>query len=624
MLNRLNSKVLLGLIFGVFVAVIVWFIGQIEREAIAQKVAQKIMLDIRYYCADLTEHVEFTLENQCTTPVTELPDDLKHLIKDTSLGSIILFAENFTGIKQTIQLTEDLQQAALASKSAKPLLISIDQEGGRVVRLPREIATSFTGNMAIGATYENHGNKYATIVGEVIGSELAALGVNVNHSPNVDVNINPNNPVINVRSFGEAPEVVAELGVAMLEGLQTKGVIGTLKHFPGHGDTAIDSHTGLPKVSHSFETVKSVDLLPFQYAIDNSDVKMIMTAHIQYPALDDSELINRHGESMLKPATLSKKILTDLLRERMGFDGIIITDALDMAGIANFFTEEEAVIHTFNAGADIAMMPMKIRQPSDIPRFKALIDRLVDKVLSEEISLAELEDSVTRIDQLKEEITLSKQSVAERLLQAKTILSSKEHRAKERALAQQSIVEIKTNHVIPQQIKLAKKIHLVFPKHRQANAMTFALNNIAQQLGQAPWEITTSSLEDMDLPATFEQINNSDLLIVASDSQETAVELGQAIDVIASSDKAKNSNADFSLNILKYAEEKHVDSIFVSLKAPYQLDKFNQISDWVLASFDGKVFQVADTEDYTGPAFNSLAEIITGQIKAAGKLPISI
>ncbi|OKY25227.1 glycoside hydrolase family 3 protein [Thalassotalea sp. PP2-459] len=620
----MKSKIFLGLILSVIVAFSVWFLGQLEREAIAQKVAQKIMLDIRYYCADYTEHVDLTSDNKCTTPVTELPDDLKNLIKDTSLGSIILFAENFTGIKQTIQLTEDLQQAAVSSKSAKPLLISIDQEGGRVVRLPREIATSFTGNMAIGATFENHGSKYATIVGEVIGSELSALGVNVNHSPNVDVNINPNNPVINVRSFGENPEVVAKLGAAMLEGLQAKGVIGTLKHFPGHGDTDTDSHTGLPKVNHSFETVESVDLLPFQYAIDNSDVKMIMTAHIQYPALDNSELINRHGESMLKPATLSKKILTDLLRERMGFEGVIITDALDMAGIANFFTEEEAVVQTFNAGADIAMMPMKIRQPSDVPRFKALIEHLVDKVLAGEISLVELERSATRIDQLKQEIRLSNKTVEAKLQHANVLLSSKEHRAKEKALAQQSIVEIKANQSIPQQIKLAKKLHLVFPKHTQANAMMFALNNISQQLGRQPWEITTSSLEDIDLPITFEQINESDLLIVASDSQETAVELGQAIDVIASSDNSKNSNADFSLNILKYAEEKHVDSIFISLKAPYQLAKFNQISDWVLASFDGKVFQVADSPEYTGPAFNSLAEIITGQIKATGKLPISI
>ncbi|MCF2947808.1 glycoside hydrolase family 3 protein [Paraglaciecola aquimarina] len=624
MLNRIKSKLFLGFMLVVFVALIVWYSAPPSREVIAQKIAQKIMLDIRYYCADLTEHVEFTYENRCITPVNELPDDLKDLIRDTSLGSIILFAENFTDIKQTIQLTQELQQAALSSKSGQPLLISVDQEGGRVVRLPRELATSFTGNMAIGATYENHGTKYARVVGEVIGSELAALGVNVNHSPNVDVNINPNNPVINVRSFGENPNVVAQLGAAMLEGLQAKGVIGTLKHFPGHGDTDTDSHTGLPKVNHSFETVESVDLLPFQYAIDNSDVKMIMTAHIQYPALDDSELINRHGESMLKPATLSKKILTDLLRERMGFDGVVITDALNMAGVADFFTQEEAVIQTFNAGADIAMMPMSIRQPSDIPKFKALLELLVDKVISGELSLGQIEDSAARVSQLKQELDLSTETVATKLALANTILSSTEHRLEEKALADQSIVEIKANQAIPKQIMQAKKLHLVFPKEDQAKAMSYALNNISLKLGNQPWEITSSSLRDIDLLTTFEQIDDSDLVIVASDSQETAVELGQAVDVIAGQEINNKSNADLSLTILKYAKQNGLTSIFVSLKAPYQLDKFNQSADWVLASFDGKTYQALGSTGHTGPAFNSLAEIITGQIKATGNLPISI
>ncbi|GHF83390.1 glycoside hydrolase family 3 N-terminal domain-containing protein [Thalassotalea marina] len=624
MLNRINNKIFLGFIFCVSVAVVFWGIGQMERAAISEKIAQKIMLDIRYYCEDLQDGIEISEDNKCVTPVNTLPNDLKNLIRDTSVGSVILFAENFTGIEQTVQLTDDLQQAALSSKSGKPLLISVDQEGGRVVRLPREIATSFTGNMAIGATYENHGVKYASVVGEVIGAELSALGVNVNHSPNVDVNINPNNPVINVRSFGENPQVVAKLGAAMLEGLQSQGVIGTLKHFPGHGDTDVDSHTGLPRVNHPFETVESVDLLPFQYAIDNSEVKMIMTAHIQYPALDDSELVNRHGESMLKPATLSEKILTNLLRKQMGFEGVIITDALDMAGIAHFFTQEEAVIQTFKAGADIAMMPMPIRQPSDIPKFKALLEHVVDKVMSGELSMAEIDASVARIEQLKKDITVAQQPVNERIAQAKDVLAATSHRLEEQALAQQSVVEIKPNKSLAQQIMAAKKLHLVFPKEEQANAMMFALNNISTTLKRQPWEITISHLEEIDLPRTIAQIADSELLIVASDSQETAVELGQATDVLTDKNTDKYSNADLALNLLKYAQQQELNSIFISLQAPYQLAKFNETADWVLASFDGKVYQVDDSSDFTGPAFESLAQIITGQITATGKLPISI
>jgi len=625
MFSRLNKKIIISLALIILITFILFFKQQAKRTEIAQQIAQKIMLDIRYFCPELTEHVVFTDENRCKKPVTKLPEALSTLITDTSLGAIILFAENFTGIKQTINLTQDLQQAALASASGKPLLISIDQEGGRVVRLPRSLATSFTGNMAIGATYEEHGVYYAKAVGEVIGAELAILGVNVNHSPGVDVNINPNNPVINVRSFGEEPEVVAELGIAMLEGLQSKGVIGTLKHFPGHGDTNTDSHTGLPRVEHSFDIVKSVDLLPFQQAIDRSNVQMIMTAHIQYPALDDSELINKFGESMLKPATLSREILTTLLRDTMGFDGVVITDALDMAGIAKFFSEEEAVVQTFNAGADIAMMPMSIRQHSDIPRFKALLNRLVDKVLSGELSLEEIDHSVDRIHTLKNTLAAtSNNNVKERVIQAKKTLAMAKHRELEQTLAQQSVVEIKANAHLSKRLSTLKKIHLIFPKKSQSKAMALALNKQFLNDNDGPWLITTSSLDDFHSELVFGQIDNTELVIVANDSQKTAVEIGQAGDVVHSLVSDGASDADQALNVLKYAKQQQLSTIYISLKAPYQLEKFNNIADWVLASFDGSSYKMAGSDKHTGAVFDSLAQIITGKIKAKGSLPITI
>jgi len=388
-----------------------------------EQLAQKIMLDLRYYCAEPSEnkitksniHKEevsnskhantlFTnslegyktdekIDLACQTPLTKLPDELSDFISESALGGVILFADNLVNTEQIIQLTSDLQNAALNAKHSTPLFISVDQEGGRVVRLPRDITTSFTGNMAIGATYEKHGSYYAKAVGEVLGSELHALGFNVDHAPVVDVNINANNPVINVRSFGEDPKIVAKLGIAMLNGMQTKGIIGTLKHFPGHGDTNTDSHTGLPVVNHDFNTVNQVDLYPIKQAIEQADVKMIMTAHIQYPALDDSTIVSKTGEKIIKPATLSKKILTQLLRGKMSYQGLIITDALDMASIAHFFTPLDAVINTFKAGADIALMPIKIRNSHDIKKFKVFIRLLADKVKADPELLAQVETS---------------------------------------------------------------------------------------------------------------------------------------------------------------------------------------------------------------------------------------
>lgn len=194
-----------------------------------------------------------------------------------------------------------------------------------------------TGNMSIGATYAKHGSDYASASAKVIAKELRAVGFNVNYAPTLDVNMNPNNPVINVRSFGEDPARVAELGGAQVDAYQHQQVIAALKHFPGHGDTNVDSHTGLPKVMHSKEQVMAQDIAPFRAVIEAGHAPgMIMTAHIQYPALDSSTFVSKQGQTMVKPATMSRAIMTSLLREELGYQGVTITDALDMAGISDF------------------------------------------------------------------------------------------------------------------------------------------------------------------------------------------------------------------------------------------------------------------------------------------------
>ena len=290
-----------------------------------QQLGQKLMLDLRYYCE------QDPGEQKCRTPVTELPADLANIITKHNIGGVILFAENIDTVPQVIKLNNDLQKAAAKSELGLPLFISIDQEGGRVARIPRDVGTSFTGNMSIGATYKEHGTYFATESARIIADELLALGVNVNYAPTVDVNMNPDNPVINVRSYGEDPQLVAKLGAAQVAGFENNGVISSLKHFPGHGDTNVDSHTGLPKVMHDKETIWQQDLPPFKEIIKNQQPGMIMTAHIQYPALDDSTFVSKEGKTMIKPATMSRKIITDLLRDELGYQGVVITDALDQS-----------------------------------------------------------------------------------------------------------------------------------------------------------------------------------------------------------------------------------------------------------------------------------------------------
>jgi len=368
--------------------------------SVKQMLGQKLMLDLRYYCSQVPA------KEQCRTPMTKLPPELAALIRDYNIGGVILFAENLADIAQTVQLNRDLQSAASASALTLPLFISIDQEGGRVARLPRNLATSFAGNMAIGATYVRHGSSYATAVGKVLADELLALGINVNFAPTVDVNVNPQNPVINVRSFGEKPALVAELGGAMTTAMQKRGMIAALKHFPGHGDTEVDSHLGLPRVDHSIKQIQQIDLYPFAQLIKQHNPGMIMTAHIQYPALDNSTFVSKDGETMLKPATLSRKILHGVLRGELGFKGVIITDALDMAGISKFFSHTQAVVQTFAAGADIALMPVKLQHPGELNALANLLEALEAAVKKGDIALPELQASYQRIVALKQQYPL--------------------------------------------------------------------------------------------------------------------------------------------------------------------------------------------------------------------------
>ncbi|PNB77300.1 hypothetical protein C1X30_29235, partial [Pseudomonas sp. FW305-BF6] len=199
-------------------------------------------------------------------------DEVGSIIQKYHLGGVILFAENVVGTEQTARLTDGLQKAS----PKLPLLITIDQEGGIVTRL--QTGTNLPGIMALGAT---RSEKYAYQTGEIIGKELSSLGINVNFGPSLDANNNAGNPVIGVRSYSSNPELVSKLGTQTIKGLQSQNIAATVKHFPGHGDTGTDSHYGLPIVTHDKERLRSVELAPFQKAIDEG-VDMVMTAHVQF------------------------------------------------------------------------------------------------------------------------------------------------------------------------------------------------------------------------------------------------------------------------------------------------------------------------------------------------------
>ncbi|KWX01306.1 beta-N-acetylhexosaminidase [Carbonactinospora thermoautotrophica] len=311
-------------------------------------------------------------------------DNAQQLIDRYRLGGIVYFtwSRNLRQPTQIAELSNGLQRAALGRPGGIPLLISIDQEQGVVNRLGA-LATQFPGAMPLGA-----GGSFgdALTAARITGSELRALGVNQNYAPVADVNVNPANPVIGVRSFGADPALAARLTAAQVRGYQEPaphgaGVAATAKHFPGHGDTAVDSHYGLPLITHTREQWERIDALPFRAAI-KAGVDVIMTAHIVVPALDPA------GD----PATLSRPILTGLLREHLGYDGVVITDALDMAGVRQKYGDERVPVLAIKAGADMLLMP---------PDLDIAYRSVLAAVRSGEISQARLDESVLRILRLK-------------------------------------------------------------------------------------------------------------------------------------------------------------------------------------------------------------------------------
>ncbi|MEL0634234.1 glycoside hydrolase family 3 N-terminal domain-containing protein [Pseudoalteromonas carrageenovora] len=585
--------------------------------SLEQQLGQKLILDFRYYC-------EQGSSKQCRTPMTSLPSELANVVTKHNIGGVILFSENTQSIEQTITLNTQLQTAARKSSSKLPLFISIDQEGGRVARLPRDVATSFTGNMSIGATYKKHGIEYATKTATVIAKELASLGVNVNYAPTVDVNMNPDNPVINVRSFGENPTLVGKLGAAQVAGFESNGVITSLKHFPGHGDTSVDSHTGLPQVNHSKEVIYEQDLAPFKHIIAKQNPGMIMTAHIQYPQLDSSTFVSVDGKTMIKPATMSRTIITDILRDELNYQGVVVTDALDMAGISHFFTPTQAVINTFAAGVDIALMPIEIRTPDDLNKLDFLIKELVAAVKSKQLDEHEIAQSAKRITTLKSKFKLSTNfDPITALINAKQIIGSKAHRTVEAELAVAAITLVKnTDSTLPLKLKNTQRVHIIMPDTRKCMAMQQALEAINEKV----LTYTCSSLQGFDPEQASKQINSADVIIAANATpNQSAVEIGGMDDL--------KDDPNFALStaqqpqalesLLKIAKQSNKSTVFISLRAPYDIATYGEYAQAVLASYAYNI-DIDKNERVSGPAFTALAKVLLGKEQANGVLPVTI
>ena len=318
---------------------------------------------------------------------TNVDDKVVNLFEDQHAGGIILYGHrNFWGssLDNNVKYVNSIKKAN-RQNSDIPLFIGFDEEGGSMSQLPQELMRT----PSKGELGNTNDSSLATGIGAGTAKKLKLLGINTDFGTVLDINTNKNNPIIGVRSYGSTKEKVTEFGINELKAIQNEGVIPTVKHFPGHGDTEVDSHLGLPSLNHDLNRLKSTELVPFQTAINNG-VDMVMTAHIMLPQIDKEY-----------PATMSKKILTDLLRDEMGYKGVIITDDLEMQAISKNWDLGEAAIKSVEAGADILLVCHTIENQQKV--YNAVVQGVNDGKIDEN----RIDESVRRILRLKYQYKLS-------------------------------------------------------------------------------------------------------------------------------------------------------------------------------------------------------------------------
>lgn len=488
--------------------------------------------------------------------------ELRRMIIDFHVGGVILFARNVESPEQVARLTNELQTIALASGHPS-LFIAIDQEGGRVARLTEATGfTEFPSAMAIGAAGDPQ-NAYR--MASVMAAEMRAVGINVDFAPDLDVNNNPANPVIGTRSFSSDPNTVATFGVAFGRGLQENGVLAIGKHFPGHGDTAIDSHIALPLVPHDRARLTRIELMPFSAAIA-ATIAGIMSAHVTFPAIDPQPGM---------PATLSRLVLTSLLRQDLGFDGLIVTDSLEMGALAkNGYPPQMAAPLALAAGADLLLFNR------DHAMHKQTFGNLVQAANEGKVSQEQLDASVRRILDAKEKFGILQPVLIANPAEAGARTATLEHHSLALELARKSITLLKDDaSLLPLQ-----------PGEPLLVIETPAAKGLGSLLGASTLEITN----DPDHEAIT-----------------TAVEMARkARKVIVTTTDAGLYPGQVKLVTELLAINPNI--IIASVRTPYDIRLLPAVPTF-LAAYGGNP-----------PSLQAIADVLVGKVEASGVLPASL
>ena len=527
-----------------------------------EKLAQMIMPAVRYFGGK---------------PVTALNASLSAMLGKHAFAGVILFAQSLQSAGQTARLTDALQRAN-AKSGRTQLLICTDQEGGKITRLGT--GTQTPGNMALGAIGDPQAAREAA---GIIGAELAAIGVNVNFGPVVDVNSEPANPVIGVRSFSDRPALAAAMGRGYVRGLQDQGIVSALKHFPGHGDTGTDSHTGLPTINKDLNELTYTDLVPFAAAIDEG-AQMVMTAHIQFPKIETKTAVSKStGARISLPATLSKTMITDVLRGRMGFEGVVITDAMGMDAIADHFSVLEASKLAINAGVDILLMPVDVGSDAGIAAQETYLKNLASMAQRGEISMDAVNAAVRRILRLKYDNGLfsayeNKQPEAY-IANAERTLGCSAHHEKEWALAKRTVTLVKNaNATLP--VKAAgKSILLLAANSAEVLSLQYGAERLRDE-GKLPANavIKTDCYASASRERILSEIRAADVVIAVS-------ELYRASALDPRTDAGKTGK--YIDEMIRTAHDAGRKFVLLSAYLPYDAARF-QAADAILICWSDK------------------------------------
>ncbi|WP_407271573.1 beta-N-acetylhexosaminidase [Radiobacillus sp. PE A8.2] len=508
-----------------------------------------------------------------------VPKHISELIYQYQIGGIILFGRNIGTPQEVLSLTTELQREAKQAGYEYPLLICLDQENG-VVRRLGEGTTVFPGSMAIGAT--NNPN-HAYEVGLATGKELKALGINWNLAPVADVNNNPVNPVISVRSFGESPEKVATFTKEAMKGMQDAGVVTTLKHFPGHGDTAVDSHLDLPVIPHTINRLQAVELKPFTEAI-KAGADTIMTAHIYFPSIEDNPGV---------PATLSQKVITGLLREQLGFQGVVTTDCMEMNAIANRIGTEKGAVAAIQAGVDLVMISHTQEKQ------QGAINEIIASIKEGTIAEGVIDQSIKRINTMKQKyLGWDEISLMETNPVVPNLVGSKQHQQLADQVYKESVTVVRNDDMIPLLLSKDNSVLVVQPDNgttMQVEDKRYASLSLDKAIQEYHSLVdvyqVSKQMTEKEISKIINKAKNYHTVIVGTSS----IQAGST-----------------QITLIEKLIDNAIPVIVVAMRSPYDFNYLPKIPVYI------------NTYEFSFPALQIAAGVIFGKVQVSGRSPVTL